>query len=44
MVRFLDRPARALVFSAISLAIGVVHLVGVGLRWRLLAPPPPPAD
>lgn len=44
MVRFLDRPVRALVFSAIALAIGVVHLVGVARRWSLLAPPPRPAD
>jgi hypothetical protein len=39
MVRFLDRPTRALVFAAISLAIGVVHLIGVARRWRDLAPP-----
>jgi hypothetical protein len=38
MVRFLDRPVRALVFSAIALAIGVIHLVGVARRWSLLAP------
>jgi len=44
MVRFLDRPARALIFAAISLLIGVVHLVGVARRWRLLAPPDPPAS
>jgi hypothetical protein len=44
MVRFLDRPARALIFAAISLLIGVVHLVGVARRWRLLGPPEPPAS
>jgi hypothetical protein len=44
MVRFLDRPARALVFSAIALVIGVVHLVGVARRWDLLAPRGPAAD
>ena len=38
MVRFLDRPVRALIFAAISLAIGVVHLIGVARRWRDLAP------
>lgn len=38
MVRFLDRPTRALVFAAISLAIGLVHLIGVARRWRDLAP------
>jgi hypothetical protein len=38
MVRFLDRPVRALFFSAIALAIGVVHLVGVARRWSLLDP------
>jgi hypothetical protein len=36
MVRFMDRPPRALVFAAISLAIGVIHLIGVLRRWRLL--------
>jgi hypothetical protein len=41
MVHFLDRPARALFFAAISLLIGVIHLVGVTRRWRLLAPPVP---
>lgn len=44
MVRFLDRPVRALVFSGIALAIGVVHLVGVGRRWSRLAPPTPGED
>jgi hypothetical protein len=47
MVRFLDRPPRSLIFAAVSLAIGVIHLVGVGRRWRLLAPPgsaDPPAQ
>jgi hypothetical protein len=39
MVRFLDRPVRALIFAAISLAIGLVHLIGVARRWRDLAPP-----
>jgi hypothetical protein len=38
MVRFLDRPTRALFFAAISLAIGLVHLIGVARRWRDLAP------
>ena len=38
MVRFLDRPVRALIFAAISLAIGLVHLIGVARRWRDLAP------
>jgi len=37
MVHFLDRPARALFFAAVSLAIGVVHLVGVARRWTALA-------
>ena len=40
MVRFLDRPARALIFAGLALLIGVVHLVGVARRWHLLAPPP----
>ena len=44
MVRFLDRPVRALVFSAIAFLIGVVHLVGVGRRWRLLEPRQPAED
>jgi hypothetical protein len=39
MVHFLDRPARALFFAAISLAIGLIHLVGVTRRWADLAPP-----
>jgi len=39
MVRFIDRPPRALVFAAISLVIGVIHLIGVGRRWQLLAKP-----
>jgi hypothetical protein len=39
MVRFLDRPTRALFFAAISLAIGAIHLIGVARRWRDLAPP-----
>jgi len=39
MVQFLDRPARALFFAAVSLAIGVIHLVGVARRWTALAPP-----
>ena len=38
MVRFLDRPTRALFFAAISLAIGLIHLIGVARRWRDLAP------
>ena len=38
MVLHLGRPPRALVFSAVSLAIGIVHLVGVTRRWRLLDP------
>jgi hypothetical protein len=38
MVHFLNRPVRALFFAAISLAIGVVHLVGVAGRWTALAP------
>jgi hypothetical protein len=40
MVRFLDRPPRALFFAAISLIVGLIHLVGVGRRWHLLAPDP----
>jgi hypothetical protein len=36
MVRFIGRPPRALVFAAISLAIGIVHLVGVARRWHLM--------
>ena len=39
MVHFLDRPARALFFAAVSLAIGVIHLTGVARRWTALAPP-----
>jgi hypothetical protein len=39
MVRFLDRPARALFFAAVSLLIGVIHLIGVARRWSALAPP-----
>ena len=38
MVHFLDRPVRALFFAAVSLAIGVIHLVGVARRWTALAP------
>jgi hypothetical protein len=38
MVQHLDRPPRGLVFTAISLVIGVIHLVGVARRWRLLEP------
>ena len=41
MVHFLDRPTRALFFAAVSLAIGVIHLVGVARRWTALAPPAP---
>jgi hypothetical protein len=44
MVRFLDRPVRALIFSAIALAIGLVHLVGVSRRWSLLGPRTPTGD
>ena len=44
MVRFMDRPARALIFSAVSLVIGAVHLIGVARRWALLAPPASDAD
>jgi hypothetical protein len=45
MVHFLDRPTRALFFAAVSLVIGVVHLIGVARRWSALAPPAslPPA-
>ena len=39
MVHFMDRPVRALFFAAVSLAIGVIHLVGVAHRWTTLAPP-----
>ena len=39
MVHFLNRPVRALFFAAISLAIGLIHLVGVARRWSALAPP-----
>jgi hypothetical protein len=39
MVHFLDRPVRALLFAAVSLAIGVIHLVGVAVRWTDLGPP-----
>ncbi len=42
MVRFLERPARALIFAAVALLIGVIHLVGVTRRWHLLAPPARP--
>ena len=41
MVHFLDRPTRALFFAAVSLAIGVIHLVGIARRWTALAPPAP---
>jgi hypothetical protein len=44
MVRFMDRPPRALVFAAISLAIGVIHLVGVARRWQLLEDAGPAGD
>jgi hypothetical protein len=40
MVHFLDRPVRALIFAAISLLIGLIHLVGVTRRWADLAPSP----
>lgn len=43
MVHFLDRPTRALLFAAISLAIGLIHLIGVARRWRDLAPVDPAA-
>ena len=39
MVHFMDRPSRSLVFSAMSFAIGIVHLVGIARRWSLLAEP-----
>jgi hypothetical protein len=39
MVHFLNRPVRALFFAAVSLAIGLIHLVGVARRWTALAPP-----
>jgi hypothetical protein len=39
MVYFLDRPARSLIFAAMSLLIGLIHLVGVTRRWADLAPP-----
>ena len=39
MVHFLNRPVRALFFAAVSLVIGVIHLVGVARRWTALAPP-----
>jgi hypothetical protein len=42
MVHFLDRPARALVFAAVSLLIGVIHLIGVARRWSALASPGTP--
>lgn len=38
MVHFLDRPTRALGFAAISLVIGLIHLIGVARRWHDLAP------
>jgi hypothetical protein len=38
MVHFMDRPVRALIFAAVSLLIGVVHLIGVARRWSALAP------
>ena len=41
MVRFMDRPTRALFFAAISLVIGAIHLIGVARRWRDLAPSTP---
>lgn len=41
MVHFMDRPVRALFFAAISLVIGLVHLVGVFRRWAALAPDQP---
>src|SRR4029453_1892764 len=42
MVRFMDRPVRALFFAALSLVIGGIHLVGVARRWRDLTPDAPP--
>jgi len=36
MVHFMDRPVRALFFAAVSLAIGLIHLVGVARRWTAL--------
>jgi hypothetical protein len=41
MVHFLDRPMRALFFAAVSLVIGLIHLVGVARRWTALAPVEP---
>lgn len=38
MVYFVNRPTRALFFAAVSLVIGVVHLIGVARRWTALAP------
>jgi hypothetical protein len=38
MVLFLNRPTRALFFAAISLVIGLIHLVGISRRWHALAP------
>ena len=39
MVHVLDRPVRALIFAAVSLVIGLIHLVGIARRWAALAPP-----
>ena len=36
MVHFLGRPQRALAFAGVSLAIGIIHLIGVARRWRLM--------
>lgn len=36
MVEYVGRPPRALVFASVSLAIGIVHLVGVARRWDLM--------
>lgn len=36
MVEYVGRPPRALAFASVSLAIGIVHLIGVARRWHLM--------
>jgi hypothetical protein len=33
LVQYMGRPPRTLVFAAVSLAIGLVYLIGMGRRW-----------
>jgi hypothetical protein len=36
LVQYMQRPPRTLAFAAVSLAIGLVYLIGIGRRWRHL--------